>query len=349
MNTLFSHLPILGVCGFSGAGKTTLIESLLPILKAQGLRVVVIKHDAHGIQVDKPGKDSDRLFKAGADVLLQGPAENFFRCHDTAQSELLPAAIKLARQYDLVLVEGHKYSSIPKIWLLKKGETRPPSEAQQVVELLPWGNNRLAQLQAYLGEWLPQQCLRTPVYGCVLIGGQSRRMGRPKHLINTDGMTWLECSIERLKPLVDQVVLVGAGDVPEHLTPYTRLPDLAGVKGPLAGLLATMRWNPDVSWLVSACDMPEISDAALRWLLSCRAPGVWATLPDLEGKGYVEPLLAHYDLRSRELLENLLVQQCYAPSALVPHDKIRSPMPPAELINAWRNINTEAELQVPCG
>ncbi len=338
-------LPILGICGFSGSGKTTLIESLLPLLTVKGLRVVVIKHDAHGIQVDQQGKDSDRLFKAGADVLLQGPGECFFRCHDLGHSELIIAATKLARQYDLVLVEGHKKSAIPKIWLLKENEDVPPSDIPALIKILPWAGDRVSQLLAYLEEWLLKQCLRTPVYGCLLIGGQSRRMGQPKHLITINGMTWLERSIKQLEPLVDKVVLVGEGDIPEQLSVYTRLQDVPEVKGPLAGLLSAMRWAPDVSWLACACDMPKISTAALRWLLNHRAPGVWACMPDLKGQGHVEPLLAHYDLRSRELLEALLVRQRYAPSALVPHTKIISPKPPTKLIRAWNNVNTEAELQ----
>lgn len=338
------YFPVLGVCGFSGSGKTTLIENLLPLLTAKGLKVAVIKHDVHGIQVDQPGKDSDRLFKAGADVLLQGPGESFFRSHDLKKSELVPAAAKLSRQYDLVLVEGHKNSSIPKVWLLKESEEAPPQEAQKIIQVLPWIDDRVTRLSSFLDEWLLRQCLQTPVYGCVLIGGQSTRMGRPKHLISTNGITWLERSVEHLKQVVDQVVLVGGGHVPEHLSDYVRLQDVPAVKGPLAGLVAAMRWAPDVSWLACACDMPEISVEALQWLLDSRAPGIWATMPDLEGNGHVEPLLAHYDVRSRELLEELLMRQCHAPSALVPHSKIITPMPPEKLVSAWRNINTETEL-----
>ena len=54
--------PVLAVCGFSGSGKTTLLESVVGELSRRGLSVGVVKHDAHGIQIDRPGKDSDRLF-----------------------------------------------------------------------------------------------------------------------------------------------------------------------------------------------------------------------------------------------------------------------------------------------
>jgi hypothetical protein len=71
--------PVLAVCGFSGSGKTTLLEAAIPHLIARGLAVAAIKHDSHGFVVDKEGKDSDRLFRAGATVALRGPGEQFLR------------------------------------------------------------------------------------------------------------------------------------------------------------------------------------------------------------------------------------------------------------------------------
>ncbi|HXT51259.1 MAG TPA: molybdopterin-guanine dinucleotide biosynthesis protein MobB, partial [Thermoanaerobaculia bacterium] len=59
---------VVGVAGWSGSGKTTLLERVVPALVADGLSVVVVKHDAHGLALDVAGKDSDRLFRAGAEV-----------------------------------------------------------------------------------------------------------------------------------------------------------------------------------------------------------------------------------------------------------------------------------------
>ena len=71
--------PVLAVCGFSGSGKTTLLEAVIPNLVKRGLAIAVVKHDAHGFEVDKPGKDSDRLFRAGATIALSGPGQQFER------------------------------------------------------------------------------------------------------------------------------------------------------------------------------------------------------------------------------------------------------------------------------
>ena len=100
------NLAVFGICGWSGAGKTTLMERMVRALAGKGIKVVV-KRDIHGLQADTPGKDSDRFFQAGADVALQGPGEGFFRTHgDGKAPELLMRT--LAPQYDLVLIEGHK-------------------------------------------------------------------------------------------------------------------------------------------------------------------------------------------------------------------------------------------------
>ena len=63
-------IPVIGFSAYSGTGKTTLIEKLVACFKADGLRVAVIKHDAHDFEIDKEGKDSWRFAKAGADITL---------------------------------------------------------------------------------------------------------------------------------------------------------------------------------------------------------------------------------------------------------------------------------------
>ncbi len=340
------HLPILGVCGFSGSGKTTLLQAVIPTLVQQGLRIAVVKHDVHGIQVDHPGKDSDVLFHSGADILLQGPREHFFRIHTVTPHELIPELIKLSRQYDLVLVEGHKDSPIPKVWLLNEGETEAPSDKKNIIETLARDSQRPKHFLDFLHHWLEKQWRKAPVYGCVLIGGQSSRMGRPKHLIKSHGKTWLEHSINMLNEHTELVVIAGAGEIPRELINHQTLPDAPNIHGPLAGILSAMRWAPHASWLICACDMPHITKAALHWLLSSRLPGVWGVLPKLSVDAYPEPLLAYYDFRATPLLEKLVFSEKPAPNRLSQHEKIVSPVAPKAISSAWRNINTEQELAI---
>lgn len=214
-----------------------------------------------------------------------------------------------------------------------------------MLAVLKRGADRSTSVLDILERWFPEQWLKTPVFGCVLIGGASSRMGKAKHLLSHNGRTWLEHTVELLQQHCEQVVIVGLGAVPDEVSQHPRLADSPGVEGPMAGLLAAMRWRPLVSWLVAACDLPAVSPQALQWLLVSRSPGVWATLPGLAGSIGVEPLLAHYDFRSRLLLEQLAAQGEFSLSRLAAHPKVISPVPPDHLSRAWQNINTPKQLK----
>ena len=183
-----------------------------------------------------------------------------------------------------------------------------------------------------------------PVWGCVLIGGRSRRMGRPKHLIEAGGCSWLERTVTLLGHCVERVVIAGPGDLPATLVGTEHLADAAGVAGPLAGILAAFRAHPGVSWLVAACDLPDMEIDALRWLLACRAPGVVAVLPDLAGDGRIEPLLAYYDDNCAHLLEAMAARGQRRMNRLRAAAGVITPQPPAHLRGSWRNVNTPEEL-----
>ncbi len=338
-------LPVFGVCGWSGSGKTTLLEVIVTRLVAKGLRVALVKHDAHGIQVDRPGKDSDRFFNAGADVLLQGPDQGFFRLHGDISSDDLPHTLnQLAGRYDIVLVEGHKSNPLRKLWLLDENETAPPDEVTNIVAVLDRDCDRVAAALAIIEQYLADKWIETPLVGCVLIGGKSRRMGTPKHLLQTGGKTWLSRTVSLLKPLCKSVVISGPGEIPADVPDCIRLADAPGVDGPLSGLLAALRWSPRVSLLAAACDLPDLSSDAIRWLLETRQPGVWATLPHLAGSNRPEPMLAHYDFRSRAILERQAAVGNFRLTDVASEPKVISPEIPEHLASAWKNVNTAADL-----
>jgi len=145
---------VLAICGWSGSGKTTLIEALIPKLLARRPRVAVVKHDAHGVDVDRPGKDSDRLFRAGADVFLSAPDQAFFRFHKNHVPDL-PEMLRLAGvRYDLVVVEGHKGTPLPKVWLLSSRETAPPAGIENIIATLPRGSGRVEAVLAIVDRLL---------------------------------------------------------------------------------------------------------------------------------------------------------------------------------------------------
>ncbi len=338
-NAFLPRLPVLGICGSSGAGKTTLIEAVVPLLLARGIRVAVVKHDARNVLVDRPGKDSDRFYRAGADVWLAGEG-GFGRRHRTPGFKMFLAG--LCRGYDLVLVEGHAGTPVAKLWLLGEGHSEPPPSPGPILHVLSWRQAETKAVLAWITAWLDRRWRAAPVWGCVLIGGRSRRMGRPKHLLRQEGRTWLEGSVAKLREKVDRVVISGRGEIPAALADVPCIPDAPGPAGPLAGVLSVMRWQPYVSWLVTACDQPCLQPEALDWLLAGRHPGVWAILPDLRGDGRPEPLLAYYDFRCRDDLEEIAASGRFRLGSLAGRSTVLSPRPPAHLQQSWLNINMPA-------
>jgi len=187
---------------------------------------------------------------------------------------------------------------------------------------------------------------KTPVWGCILIGGKSSRMGQPKHLLTDDfGKTWLEHIVDILKPSVDGIAISGDGALPDSLTGMPRLVDIPGVVGPLTGILAASRWLPQVSWLLVACDMPYISAETVEWLLSHRRPGDWGCVPRMREASHFEPLFALYDPRATVLFERQALSGDMRMSSVARHPKIKNPVIPELLRYGWENVNTPEQLQ----
>jgi molybdopterin-guanine dinucleotide biosynthesis adapter protein len=117
--------PVLGIVGFSGSGKTTLTVALVAALKRRGLRVGTIKHDVHGFDLDRPGKDSWRHKQAGAGVTVVTSPQRIGMVmdvdHDHQPLELLPLMVGM----DIVLVEGFKRAPLPKIEVFRPEAGKP--------------------------------------------------------------------------------------------------------------------------------------------------------------------------------------------------------------------------------
>ena len=121
--------PIIGFAAFSGTGKTTLLEKLIPLLTRTGLNVGLIKASHHDVDPDKPGKDSYRLRKAGAcQLLLSTPKRSIcYTEYPQEQEHDLTQQLKLLDldNLDLVVVEGFRDAAIPKIELHRMEYEKP--------------------------------------------------------------------------------------------------------------------------------------------------------------------------------------------------------------------------------
>jgi molybdopterin-guanine dinucleotide biosynthesis protein A len=164
-------------------------------------------------------------------------------------------------------------------------------------------------------------------------------MGRPKHNLEVGGRTMAELAVAALEGQVERVVLVGSGEPAPGLHHLERLPDPAGISGPIAGVLAAMRWAPSAAWVVAACDMPRVSAEAVRWLIGRRRLGGYAVLPCVR-EGCVEPLLAVYEPPVLPVLEELVAAGTWGLRRLAGIGGVDCPIPPPDLWAAWESVNT---------
>ena len=179
-----------------------------------------------------------------------------------------------------------------------------------------------------------------PVAG-LLIGGQSQRMGTPKHLLRHEGQTFVERTVNTLTNLCDPVVVVGKGSLPAALESLERLDDSPEYRGPLAGIVSLMKRFPDQPVLVVACDLPNLSKKALQWLLSWLGPEKKSVIPQ-DNQGHIQSCFALYQSNLLPMIESGVIR---APKDLVTQAHVLSPLVPVELDHALRNVNTNDDLR----
>jgi len=114
------NIPIVSFVGKSGVGKTTALERIIAALKERGYRVGTVKHDTHGFEIDKPGKDSWRHAQAGSDaVVISGP-QRMALIRRVAAEMTLDEIVTLMGDVDIVLTEGYKRGDKPKIEVTRR-------------------------------------------------------------------------------------------------------------------------------------------------------------------------------------------------------------------------------------
>ncbi len=185
------------------------------------------------------------------------------------------------------------------------------------------------------------------LFGCLLIGGKSSRMGHPKHLIQDSfGQTWVERSVATLSLSVDKVFLSGKGEVPVSLSSTPRLEDRVGVAGPMAGILSALEYDSQADWLVVACDMPMIDESAVNWLVTqLKESRATAVIPKNSSTGKLEPLFACYRPECLEALRSLVQSGKFSISRIIDYSEVFCPVIPKVYAKSWANINRQEELE----
>lgn len=137
-----NKIPVISFVGKSDSGKTTLLEKVIKELKNRGLRLAIIKHDAHQFEIDHPGKDTWRHAQAGADIVaISSPAK--VAIIEKRQAELtLDEVVARISDVDIIITEGYKRENKPKIEVFRSAAHREllcqPHELLAIASDIAW-------------------------------------------------------------------------------------------------------------------------------------------------------------------------------------------------------------------
>jgi molybdopterin-guanine dinucleotide biosynthesis protein A len=184
----------------------------------------------------------------------------------------------------------------------------------------------------------------TPVLtGLVLAGGESRRMGRDKALLKRGAETQLDYAVRILSAVVEQVYVSARATQSDYeRTRYPVIVDQYQDMGPVAGILSAMDHDPQLAWLVLACDLPNVTEDTLRSLISGRRPQQPFTAFRSSHNDLPEPLCAVYEPGARQLLDSFVHDGVSCPRKIMIRSNtclLRQADP------AWlENVNTPQDL-----
>ncbi len=349
------HLPHLSylynpyeiaICGYSGGGKTHLIERLLASLTPD-LVMGYVKHRAHAFHMDRPGKDTDRARQAGASLVSIADGHHQALI-DACEGASLASDLRYLR-CDAVIVEGGKDLSMPQIVVVdadKKILDDLPRGAialcgQEPLEhALPWYHrDAIADLRSLILDRWAQEAAAQPILGLILAGGRSQRMGLDKGVLQYHQHPQISHLAKLLAPFSRQVAISARPGQYEAESGLPLLEDQFLDMGPLGGLLTAHRRYPTHALLSLACDMPNIDATFLTALLRERSPLRLATVP--RGEAGLEPLAAIYEPKFFRFAWEALGRGEVSPQGLLQRHRIHSFVP--ELKNALVNVNLPAD------
>jgi len=137
---MVTKTPVVAVSGLKNSGKTTLIEALIPLLAERGVRTAVIKHHGHGFGdeiPDRPGTDTYRFLQSGACGTVVFDAETLMCVKRRAAST--DELIEMFSDADLILLEGFKDEPVPRVEMLRKGQSLTSDPATLVCAVVEAG------------------------------------------------------------------------------------------------------------------------------------------------------------------------------------------------------------------
>ncbi|MDX1666185.1 MAG: NTP transferase domain-containing protein [Saprospiraceae bacterium] len=251
---------------------------------------------------------------------------------DPVKEKSLKKRIDQLTKVDLILLADGVER--PYDWLLAE---MPELEEVEVMSL-----SEISRLADLIDRQLTEA--RPPLYGLVLAGGKSERMGQDKSEISYHGKPQREYLAELLEGYCRRVFVSCRQDQVEEMGAEREvIADSFLGLGPYGAILSAFRQHPDAAWLVVACDLPLLNGAAVQQLRSGRDSSRVATAFHNPKTGFPEPLITIWEPRAYPVLFQFLAQGYSCPRKVLINSEIAlvKPEHPETLMNA--NQPSEAE------
>jgi molybdopterin-guanine dinucleotide biosynthesis protein A len=182
-----------------------------------------------------------------------------------------------------------------------------------------------------------------PLYGLVLAGGKSQRMGRDKGLINYHGKPQREYLYDLLSGICEETYLSCRKEQTAELKKFDTISDTFDGLGPFGGILSAFRQNPDAAWLVVACDLPLLDKAAIEELVERQNHSKIATSFYSAETNFPEPLIAIWQPQSYSILLQFLAQGYACPRKVLINSEIELVHP--KRASVLKNVNYPREAE----
>ena len=242
-----------------------------------------------------------------------------FHQHFNSQDGILINGNHFLGKQQIVVIDERKRPSLEKkldrltnvcLFILTKSQT----------EIYPFLKNHISNWQeiptvriddiATITKFIQQDLenKKPKVFGLVLAGGKSLRMGYDKGSINYHGKPQREYLYDLLGDFCDEVYMSCRPEQAETLRKFSPIPDTFLDLGPFGAILSAFRQNPNVAWLVVACDLPFLDKAAIQELLDKHNHSNTATAFYNQSTDFPEPLITIWQPRSYSVLLQYLAQ-----------------------------------------
>ena len=301
--------PIISIVGASNSGKTTFLENLIPELASRGYRVGAVKHDAHGFEMDREGKDTWRLQRAGAEVIAISSLKRFASIRRTdGEISLEEIAERFFWTEDIILTEGFKRERFPKIEVFRSAIGQKPicgpgdnlialvsdNTVDVGVPLFSTSDSR-GVADFIENRYLSDRKKRRLIAGAVLAGGRSLRFGKNKALQTFKGKRFIDLAIESLRPFCEPVMAVVNEIEPYVDTGAMLVRDIIAHQGPLGGIYTALLFSPCEWVFIKATDMPFLVPEMASLIIEGAKGQFDAVVPKVDE--FFDPLLAAYNRR----------------------------------------------------